>query len=160
LSGRFGHFQHVVRVALLFLSGFLLFLIVRARLVPDDFGVYGFYRAGALIAAQGLPLSYAGETACLDCHSDAGDVRKEGRHAIVKCEACHRPMWKHAQEPSDVPPPKLDPRALCLGCHTKAPGKPVTFPQIVIAAHEPNRPCLDCHAAHRPKVDPPKEAKR
>jgi hypothetical protein len=159
VSGRFKDIRHVLRVAGLFLAGFLLFVIVRARLVPDDFGVYGFYRAGALADVQARPIVYAGEGDCLVCHSEVDDVRKVSRHKIIKCEACHGPLWKHVQDP-DVKPATLDPRGLCLTCHTKAAGKYVGFPQVVIAAHEPNRPCTDCHAPHRPKVEKKSEGHR
>ena len=44
----FGHKEHLLRVAGLFVAGVLAFLVLQAFLVPRGFGVYGHYRAGAL----------------------------------------------------------------------------------------------------------------
>ena len=38
-------------------------------LVPSDFGVYGFYRAGALNDVKARPIAYAGRAACEECHA-------------------------------------------------------------------------------------------
>jgi hypothetical protein len=160
VSRRFGNVQHVIRAAGIFLAGFLLFLIVRGRLVPADFGVEGFYRAGARVDAMARPLAYAGEVECVSCHNEADDVRKTGRHSIVKCEACHGPSWKHAQEASDVKPPTIDVARLCPTCHVKAAGKPSKFPQVALVSHYPNRACTECHQPHQPKAEPPKERRR
>jgi hypothetical protein len=153
MPGRFEHSAHVVRLAILFAGGFLAFVIVRSALVPDDFGVYGFYRAGALDDARTPPLQHAGEAACLDCHTEVADLRKEARHATVRCEACHGPLAAHVEAPFDVKTRPLDPRLLCLQCHTQGPGKSLNFPQIVPADHIPDQPCADCHKPHRPKID-------
>ena len=48
MSGRFGHSGHVLRFAALFVVGFIAFVVIRASMIPKDFGVLGFYRAGAL----------------------------------------------------------------------------------------------------------------
>jgi hypothetical protein len=137
----------------LFVGAFALFVVVRWFLVPPDFGVYGFYRAGALDDSRAIPAVYAGETTCLDCHSDVGDLRKEARHAALRCEACHGPLARHASGDFEIKPRALNPRLLCLQCHTKGPGKPVGFPQIVPADHAGDGPCTDCHKPHRPKID-------
>ncbi|TAK13231.1 MAG: hypothetical protein EPO35_10540, partial [Acidobacteria bacterium] len=57
-------YEHVVRMAGLFAMGFALFLFVRWIMVPADFGVYGFYRAGALKDNAARPMSYAGRESC------------------------------------------------------------------------------------------------
>ena len=152
MPGRAPHAAHVFRLAVLFVAAFVAFLVVRASLVPADFGVYGFYRAGALDAARERAPQYAGESACLDCHSVVGDLRKEARHVGVKCEACHGPLALHASGESDVKPRALNPRLLCLQCHTQGAGKPLNFPQVVPADHSSEGPCTECHAPHRPKT--------
>ena len=157
MSRRFGNAQHVVRVAGVFLAGFLLFLIVRARFIPADFGTEGFYRLGARVDAMAKPLAYGGEVECVFCHSEQDDLRKAGRHANVKCESCHGPSWKHTQEATDIRPPKIDLPTLCVTCHTKAAGKPAAFPQVVPVSHYPGRACVSCHQPHKPKAERPKE---
>ena len=147
------HTAHVVRMAALFIGGFSLFLIVRSLLVPADFGVAGFYRFGALEAARVPAMQHAGEAACVECHTEVVSLRKEARHATVRCEACHGPAAKHVDAPFDVRLATLDPRGLCLQCHTAGPGKPARFPQVVPADHGPDQPCADCHKPHRPKAN-------
>lgn len=153
MNDRFRDIAHVIRVIGLFAAGFAVFLVVRWALVPSDFGVYGFYRAGALADNQARPLRYAGQTLCLDCHADVGETRKGSRHATINCEACHGPMARHASGNFDIKPLALNPRLLCLQCHTKSAGKPTSFPQIVLADHGGDGPCTDCHKPHRPKIE-------
>ena len=56
MSQRDGDYQHVFRVGALLFGGLLVFVIFRWSFVPADFGVYGFYRAGALHDNQALPI--------------------------------------------------------------------------------------------------------
>ena len=153
---RTGHSRHVFRVAWLFAAGFGAFLLVRQALVPDDFGVYGFYRAGALDDNRNRPVVHAGEAVCLDCHSSVDDVRKPARHRAIRCEACHGPLSKHASGDFEIRPRALNPRQLCLACHVQQAGKPAWFPQIVPADHAGDGPCTECHQPHRPSVGRPR----
>ena len=148
------HYDHVLRVLGLFAAGFVVFLIVRHFMIPADFGLYGFYRAGALAdAAKAQAPLYAGEAVCLDCHSDVGTLRKDTRHAKVRCEACHGPLAQHASGDVAVKPPALNPRLLCLRCHTTQAGLPAGFPHVVSGDHAGDAPCTDCHKPHRPKIE-------
>jgi hypothetical protein len=150
MPGRFRHAQHVFRVAGLFASGFIVFLIVRWIAIPPDFGVYGFFRAGALDDVKKQAVVFAGATACNDCHGDI--VPEKSVHKPVHCEACHGPMATHAGGNFDTKPKQLNLRTLCLTCHTKVTGKPETFPQIVPADHGSDGPCTTCHTPHNPKI--------
>jgi len=152
MSGRFGPYGHVVRVAALFVLGFAAFLVLRWALIPPDFGRYGFYRAGALDDIRARPAAYAGQATCVVCHTDVDEARQGSRHVAISCEACHGPLGKHASGDFDVKPATLDPRLLCLRCHTAMPGKPAGFPQIVPADHGGDGPCTDCHKPHHPKI--------
>ena len=146
------HYGHVVRVLGLFAAGFVAFLVVRGFLIPSDFGVYGFYRAGALVDARARAPLYAGEPVCADCHSDVVELRAQARHKIVRCEACHGPLPIHATGDLSIKPRALNPRQLCLTCHIAGTGKPAAFPQIGLD-HAGDGPCTECHKPHRPKVD-------
>ena len=145
------HYDHVLRVLGLFAGGFTVFLIVRYLMIPADFGVYGFYRAGALDDARKQVPVHAGETICLDCHTDVGKVRQDSRHKAVRCEACHGPLAKHVAD-STVKPPALNPRLVCLKCHTTQAGLPPGFPNISPSEHMGEGPCADCHKPHSPKI--------
>jgi hypothetical protein len=143
-------YQHVVRMAGLFLLAVVSFLVWRSWMVPPDFGVYGHYRAGAITdAARRTPL-YAGQAACVVCHDDVQQVRATGRHANVRCEACHGPLGRHARAETDVAPIRPSSRGVCLTCHTSKDGMPKAFPKIVVNEHSESGPCTDCHKSHAP----------
>jgi hypothetical protein len=137
-------------MASLFVIGFVVFWLTRSALVPADFGRLGFYRAGALPEIQSKAVVFAGRTACLDCHGDT--VPDKSVHKNVHCEACHGAMGDHALGNIDPKPKKLNPRLLCLTCHTKLAGRPATFPQIGPTEHYGDGPCTDCHLPHSPKL--------
>jgi len=145
------HYDHVIRVAALFVFGFLAFVIARRVFVPADFGVYGFYRAGALDDARARPVSYAGRDTCAVCHGEVVESQKGSRHANLGCEACHGPLAKHAGGEFDPKPTILKPDALCLTCHVKMAGKYATFPQIDPGGHY-GETCTVCHQPHHPAI--------
>lgn len=147
--------EHLFRMAGLFLVGIVAFVVARALFVPHDFGVYGHYRAGALADARAKPLRYAGAAACADCHEDVVKARKGSRHAAIGCESCHGPLAVHAaKDPGEQKPPKLDPRALCLRCHTANVAKPKGFKQVDPKDHGEGMACTGCHLPHSPEKGP------
>ena len=146
----FRHKEHLFRMAVLFLGGTLLFIILRAIMVPSDFGVYGHYRAGALDDNRTVPLQYAGRAVCADCHPDVIEARAGGRHERIGCEACHGALAAHAEGRMEEKPARPDPRATCLQCHERNVARPAWLPQIVTADHSPEGACTACHVAHSP----------
>jgi predicted CXXCH cytochrome family protein len=135
----------------LFAMGFIVFLFVRWILVPSDFGVYGFYRAGALKDAAARPMSYAGRQSCAECHDPVIQERKGSKHEQVGCESCHGPLSSHTSG-DVVSPPKPDTKSVCVPCHTKMDGRPATFPQVDFKEHAGDALCVDCHKPHSPKI--------
>jgi predicted CXXCH cytochrome family protein len=157
MSSPLAHRGHLVRVAVLFAAGVVAFLVLRALLVPKGFGVYGHYRAGALDDNRARPVSFAGRAACLECHSDVGDLMAKGKHATVRCEACHGPHAAHAADPSTVQAVRPDVHVLCARCHQALVGRPAAFPQVDVADHAGKEACTTCHTPHSP-LDVPDEA--
>src|SRR6478672_951474 len=100
--------KHLFRFAGLFVLAFLLFLFIRGYVVPRSFGQYGHYRDTAIGDIAADPVIFAGYEACENCHTDVLDVKKTGKHAHVKREACHGPSSKHSEEPASVTPGKPD----------------------------------------------------
>lgn len=149
-SGR--HYAHVIRVVGVFAIGFLAFLVVRHLLIPPDFGVHGFYRAGALDDARARPVAYAGRETCETCHEDAAGALRQGRHAAIGCEGCHGALASHAGGTSDEKPALPDTRRLCATCHTRMAGKYNGFPQVDPATHAGDVACATCHVPHRPAI--------
>jgi len=143
---------HLFRLLGVFVAGVLLFLVIRAFLVPKSFGEYGHYRGAALAEIAARPINFAGHEACETCHADVLDKKKGGKHAHVNCEACHGPLAKHADDPGSVTPAKLDTAVLCVRCHEANAAKPKSFPQVVSADHSNGLPCDTCHQPHSPAI--------
>jgi hypothetical protein len=179
MRSRFPHATHVVRVAAVFLAGIILFLIARSALVPEDFGVLGFYRAGAIDDVRAKPIGHAGTAACVGCHvgkyeSEFGDPEHppadlvaDNRHSVLPCEGCHGPLAFHAadqklkEEKKDGgtgrPVPEVAGDKLCLGCHRQITGRPATQPQVIPVDHGAKDACISCHRPHRPRTDEDEE---
>ncbi len=145
------NYEHVIRMAGLFVAGIAIFLVVRWLLVPADFGLYGFYRAGALKDIAARPIAFAGHDACAECHTEIIDLRKGTKHEHVNCESCHGPLATHAS--GDVMKPgKPDPKTVCAPCHSKMDGRPKSQPQVDFKEHSGDALCIDCHNPHSPKI--------
>jgi hypothetical protein len=148
----FRDYEHVLRMAGLFVVGIVLFLSWRVAMVPSDFGVYGHFRAGAIVEAAEGTLRYAGQASCVDCHSEVQTLRLTGSHQAVSCESCHGPLGEHARGETDAAPIRPSSRGVCLTCHTSRVGMPLTFPKIIVNEHSVSGPCTDCHASHNPGI--------
>lgn len=146
----FRDYEHVLRVAGLFVVAILAFLAWRSWMVPADFGVYGHFRAGAIADAAKVTPVYAGQGSCIPCHAPVQEIRLTGRHAAIGCEACHGALGRHARGETDVAPVRPSPRAVCITCHAARAGMPAAFPRVVVQDHAEAGPCTTCHAAHKP----------
>lgn len=151
MSSRWKDSEHLLRLAGLFGVGIFMFLVAQAVLVPADFGEVGHYRTGALAANRARPISFAGEPACVSCHSDVGETKEANQHRGVRCEACHGPQARHAESGEDKPP-RPDAGALCVRCHGSGIGRPAAFPQVDVKEHSGGEVCTSCHAAHAPRI--------
>ena len=148
----FRDFEHLVRLAAVMGVGVIFFLIVRAALVPDDFGVLGHYRASALDLNAAKPLAYAGQAACVECHSDVAEVRATAGHRAISCESCHGAAARHAEDPGAATPVKPASRELCARCHAANTGKPSWYRTVDIPDHAGDAACIDCHNPHDPRA--------
>ena len=143
---------HLIRPALVFLLGLGVFLLIREVVVPKDFGKFGHYRAGALDQVSAHPMAYAGQGQCVLCHDDEAKVHDGGKHANVRCEACHGPLAKHADDPVANKPKLPDVANLCRRCHEKDASKPKSFPQVETVSHSQGMLCNTCHQPHNPHL--------
>ncbi|MGD0731113.1 MAG: multiheme c-type cytochrome [Terracidiphilus sp.] len=151
--GVFKDAGHLFRFAGLFVLAFLVFLVVRHYVVPKSFGEYGHYRGAAIGEIAAHPIKFAGHETCEGCHSDVLDVKKNGKHAHVNCEACHGPQAKGADDPASVQPAKLDTAVLCVRCHEASAARPKGFPQVASADHSNGVACETCHTPHSPGLE-------
>jgi hypothetical protein len=146
----FHSYEHLLRLAAVFAVGAVLFLGLRWMLVPSDYGRLGPYRAAALTENQARPVVYAGQVACLDCHTDVAEIRKTNAHARIGCESCHGPLAAHAADPS-IAAARPDARLTCAVCHVPDVAKPPGFKTVNFAEHADPGPCTTCHPAHAPR---------
>lgn len=149
----FKDIEHLIRLAVVFAIGLVVFLILRATVVPRSFGQYGHYRGAAIAEIAARPIALAGHDVCETCHSDVGDQKRQGKHGIVACEACHGALANHADDPGSVQPAKLDTAVICARCHEANSAKPKWFPQVVTADHAGGLACDTCHRPHSPKIE-------
>jgi hypothetical protein len=141
-------YEHLIRLALLFAGGVLVFLLLQAVLVPADFGEVGHYRTSALAANRAREPVHAGEAACLECHGDVGALRASADHQPVRCESCHGPQAAHAR--GEGTPARPDAAVLCGRCHARDAARPRGFPQVDPREHAGGEPCTSCHTPHAP----------
>lgn len=149
---RFKDVEHLLRLAGLFLGGFVLFVVVRGALVPEDFGRLGHYRASALEDNRAKPIVHAGQVACAECHTDVVEMRVGSRHAAVACEGCHGPLQAHASAADERKPSRPDGRELCVRCHAANAGRPSWFRTVDAKEHAGEERCVTCHRPHAPAI--------
>lgn len=143
---------HLFRFVGIFVLMFIVFLVIRGYVVPKTFGKYGHYRAAAIDEIAARPLHFAGHQACETCHVDVLDVKKNGKHAHVDCEACHGALAKHADDPASLMPVKPDTATLCVRCHAASAARSKSFPQVQAEEHSTGLPCETCHQPHSPAM--------
>ena len=146
----FSSYEHLLRLAALFAIGIALFLGGRSVLVPADYGLIGSYRAGALAQNRAKPIAFAGQLACVECHSDVAEIRKTNAHAQISCESCHGALARHADDPS-VAVVRPDPRTTCAVCHLPDAAKPVMLKTVTFSEHAGEEACVTCHPPHAPR---------
>lgn len=148
----FKDYEHLVRLAAIFVVGILVFAVARAEFVPKDFGTLGHYRAGAVDDARKRAISFAGRNRCTECHSDVVDTAAPSKHKALPCETCHGPSAKHVDD-QEILPRKLD-GTFCVRCHAANTGKPAGHPVVDLKDHsDPKDSCTTsgCHQPHDPR---------
>ncbi|MBL7110465.1 MAG: hypothetical protein ISS19_00810 [Bacteroidales bacterium] len=141
----------VKRLLLLMTIFIVVFILIRAVLVPEGFGDYGHYRAGSLQDNESYEIKYAGHEACIECHSDIFELKEADLHSELNCEICHGPAQSHVEYPDSVDVKLNRERDFCALCHAAHAAKStnVIF-QINPDEHYIEKICIDCHNPHQP----------
>jgi hypothetical protein len=149
--------RHLWRLLGLIALAGLAGLVVRAVLVPSDFGEKGPYRTSALADNAARPSLFPADSTCHSCHEAVQHERAGKPHEAVRCAHCHGYGAEHVRlatvaknDPSATIPKavawdgdfltKLDlymtkDRRVCLSCHEAAVGMPADFKKIDVAGH-------------------------
>jgi len=149
--------RHLLRLAGLLAVVGVLGAVVRAALVPRDFGTSGPYRESALADNAARPSLFPSDATCHSCHESVREERAGKSHELVRCAHCHGHGREHvrlaglARDDAGVTLPAAEPwdgnfltevdlyvtkdRRVCLSCHESVVGMPADFKKIDVAAH-------------------------
>jgi len=142
----------IIRLVLLTVGIVGSYLVARTLLTPASFGQYGWDRGDALTELASRPRSFAGRSACTECHSDQAAKLTQFSHRNLSCEVCHGPGAAHVED-FDNKLATLT-HSHCLRCHETNPSRPKTHKQIKSREHYPGDKCVDCHLPHAPTEVP------
>jgi hypothetical protein len=142
--------QQVSRLIVLFVVLVGGLVVARWLLVPKTFGQDGHYRSAAVDSIKALPIRYAGQQVCGECHDEIYGLKKASRHSGVACEVCHGAAAAHVDDPEEYSPGAPRERGYCPLCHGYNASRPTGFPQIDPIMHNPMKPCISCHDPHEP----------
>ena len=142
--------EQVRRLALVVSVILAAVLLGRFVLMPRSLVAKELHVAATVQRERAKPVKYAGSAACRDCHDDVVQKKSRSYHKTLACEGCHGASAAHADDPSTGKPPAPRDRKYCPLCHAYDAARPTGFPQINPTAHNPLKPCIECHNPHDP----------
>jgi predicted CXXCH cytochrome family protein len=152
--------NHAWRPLFVAIGAVALLLIVRANVVPSDFGVhgrnftYGFHRKSNIEEWKQFKVKYQGKEYCRECHEEKVVENLSSPHRIIQCENCHDPAIDHPDDPEKL---LIDTsRLLCLRCHAFLPypqSNRADMPAVDPNGHNPGENCINCHNPHHPNLE-------
>ncbi|MCX6292654.1 MAG: multiheme c-type cytochrome [Bacteroidetes bacterium] len=89
--------QQVTRLLIVFAVFIGMFLVAAAFLKPASFGEYGHYRGNAIKEIAAKEIKFVDRKSCANCHNDNSDALAGAEHALINCQTCHGPGYKHNQ---------------------------------------------------------------
>lgn len=125
-------------------------LAIRFYVIPKDLVSTEVHRSSTIERELAKPVKFAGTETCVVCHDAEGTTKSKSFHRSLSCEGCHGPASGHAADPGTIKPPAPRDRKFCPICHAYDASRPTGFPQINPTAHNPLRPCIECHNPHDP----------
>ncbi len=120
-------------------------------LIPESLKDPAFQIRSVIARETAREPHFAGAGACSPCHPEQHDLKEQGYHRTMSCETCHGAAQAHADDPTAVKPRIPRGRDFCPQCHAYKVSRPLGFPQINPASHNPIDPCVSCHNPHDPK---------
>lgn len=156
------HNSHVKRVVAGLVVAAVLGFVGSRLLIPESFGVYGHYRADAIMEEADREIRHWTNASCLNCHKYEAGIHLAGMHHTISCEFCHGPYADHVKDGRKIGTLPVrrgeEIRVLCLRCHNRAiqarPGeviKTVTLPEHLEKMNvKTTHTCAQCHHVHAP----------
>ncbi len=153
---------HVVRIVLTLIGLVIVGVLVRQAFLPDGFGQYGYYRAGATTEEAHREVRNRTTDSCLECHPLMQKLHLAGIHKTVSCEICHAASADHVRGDMVIGiMPVLrgaEIRPLCLRCHQKLTraAHPEAIKVVDLPEHLEQKKvrtehhCDQCHHVHAP----------
>ncbi|MCG8568482.1 MAG: hypothetical protein MI747_25715 [Desulfobacterales bacterium] len=154
--------QRLILVSIVLLAAAGAGLLVKMLLTPSSFGIYGPYRADAIIESASVPIRHGTTASCAQCHAWEADAHYMGLHKSISCEFCHGTLGDHVADGKKIAvlPVKTGEEitTLCLRCHNteikardEAVIKTVALPQhLTDQKVKPTHTCNQCHYVHAP----------
>jgi len=142
--------EQVHRLAIVIGAIVVATLVARFVVIPRSLVSQDLHEASTVQRELLKPIKFAGSTACQMCHGEVAERSRGGYHKTLSCEGGHGPATKHAENPMSGKPPAPRDRKSCPVCHVYDPSRPTGFPQINLTAHNPLKPCIECHNPHNP----------
>lgn len=150
--------NHVLRPLFVALALIGTILLIRAIMVPADFGVhergymYGWHNKADEEKWKKVTVKYKTALKCAECHKDKVKDLRGSAHEIISCENCHGPNYDHPNDPVGLTIDRS--RSLCIRCHARLPYNASdrgTIRGIDPDRHYPPEECVLCHIPHNPK---------
>ncbi|MBF0467316.1 MAG: hypothetical protein HQK61_00270 [Desulfamplus sp.] len=150
----------VVMVSIVAMAG--AGLALKARFIPESFGLYGAYRADAIDEEARRAVRHGTNASCFGCHPYEATIHLEGDHTTISCEFCHGTYSDHItdkKKTGTLPVKKgQEITTLCLRCHNteiKARStiviKTVGMPDHLAKQNvKVTHTCNQCHHVHAP----------
>ena len=134
---------------------FTVFIAISITLIyfltPESFGEYGHYRGKALVEIAGKEAKYVQMDDCAMCHDSIAELKSSGMHALLQCEVCHGPGYKHIEDDENNRMEIAADGQFCMQCHTINAASPKkVIKQIDAVEHAEGEDCITCHNPHQP----------
>lgn len=156
---KFGPWSHLLRLGIVLIAGFLVFLVVKAAATPSSWNYVVWYRGDNQEEMKKLPLVHGGNGSCQSCHEEEHQNALEFAHKTLNCESCHGPLLDHARDDKKIADAVVmdESNWQCLNCHGELVSRPVDFPQFTKAVRRHRNMqegsfCIKCHDPHDPSI--------
>ena len=155
-------YSHVILLVLGLLFFAVSGFVGTKILTPESFGIYGHYRADAILEEANREIRHWTNRSCFSCHPYEAKIHLHGKHKTISCEFCHGPYADHVKGDKKIGtlPVKKgeDIKVLCLRCHNRTIQarpreviKTVTMPEHLESQNvKLTHICNQCHHVHAP----------